>query len=204
MPVTNEEGVFLLNQGGLTYLIDQFAAIYPERYRPYNNHETGQVVVEALNNVDQISFEHFVKLWDLLIRTRRIRLTSEVEAEERGAREAAEAEEANRPTPESAFERFYRVSTAQQIRQRIRQDLDFALFARAKMTAEMPIADDPLSQPPPTGEPHPALKRFADAYRSAPSASLRPVAGVVVVGDEKFSVTKFNQLVEQASAARLI
>ena len=52
---------------------------------------------------------------------------------------------------------------------------------------------------------HPALNKFAQQYTITPSSKLRPVMGYVTLGDgTRYDVQKFNQLVAEATAAKLI
>jgi hypothetical protein len=51
---------------------------------------------------------------------------------------------------------------------------------------------------------HSALRKFAQAYVLTPAAKLKPIGGFVTVGDERFDLQKFNQLVAEASAAKLL
>jgi hypothetical protein len=52
---------------------------------------------------------------------------------------------------------------------------------------------------------HPALNKFAQQYTSTPSSKLRPVMGYVTLSDgTRYDVQKFNQLVAEATAAKLI
>ena len=149
-----------------------------------------------------ISLSDFMTLFERLRRTRRIRSNEEI-AEEDATEEPEHVDDRPR---ESENELFYRTKTAREIRERIKAEpaSAFAKFAKARMTAEFQQTGDGV-QPSPAATAHPALQKFAQQYLRTPSAQLRPIAGYITAEDgTRFTLQKFNQLVAEASAAKLI
>jgi hypothetical protein len=192
---------YKLPVGYQTLLEDARDLIGHEEFDQYDSPATGEAIRDALNGETQISLTGFVNLFERLQTTGRIKTNEDLEAE--AVEEEPEEETPAGPTL-SEHEQFYQTHTAQQIRERIRTDKPFAEFARAQMAGEVQQADGVGQNAPVTREPHPALKKFANNFNQSSRAELRPKGGFITVGDEKFTVQEFNELVDQATSAGLL
>ena len=194
---------YKLPTGFQTLLEDARDLIGHDEFDEYDSPETGEAIRDALDGETQISLSGFVNLFERLRTTGRIRTNDDLEVE-------ASEEEPEKETPVgptlSEHEEFYTTHTAQAIRERIRTDKKFAEFARAQMAGETQQAGDGVPQATPTESKkiHPALLKFAENYKATPASRLRPIAGIVTVGDERFPIQKFNELSKEARAAGII
>jgi hypothetical protein len=188
---------------GLVELIDDVRSFLGDEFTECDSTETGEVLAKHLKGLDEISLTDFANLFDRLRRTRRIRSNEEI-AEEEDAQEQEPEPVDNHPR-ESENELFYRTKTAREIRERIKAEpaSAFAKFAKARMVGEFQQTGDGV-QPLSATTAHPALQKFVQQYLRTPSAQLRPIAGYVTVDGTRFTLEKFNTLVSEAAAAKLI
>jgi hypothetical protein len=199
MNIFNADRTKYVLPGGLAELIDDARSILGDEFNECDSTETGDVLAKHLKGLDEISLTDFMNLFDRLRRTRRIRSNEEI-AEEDQEPEPPVIED----DPRSDFEIFYATKTAREIRERIAAEPAFAKYARTQMAAEVQQSGDGID-PTATAEVHPALKKFAQQYIQTPSGQLRPVMGYVTTQDgTRFMLQKFNQLVAEATAAKLI
>jgi len=195
----------LKTQDGLLTLVEDLTPMVGyERWEEFDNAENGQILRQAFG--DKISLSDAKNIFDRLRRTNRILSNSDREAE---VTEEVETPADDRPRGTdghllSEREIFYSTQPALAIRERIKTDKAFAEFARTQMAGEFSLADGAERQKSSTVDVHPALRKFAQAYILTQASKLKPIAGFVTVGDERFNLQKFNQLVAEASAAKLL
>ena len=125
-----------------------------------------------------------------------------------------EVDKNNRPLSSSQLQwRDYRIWTdehgTEECRQRARNDVGYGNYWR-KTAEQQFAATAPGDAVTPVGEPDKrtkagvALATFAQQYLRASTASLRPVNGLVHLGDEAVPVDVFNSLLVRARQAGLI
>jgi hypothetical protein len=204
----------LKTQDGLKRLVEDLTPLVGyELWDEFDNAENGQILREAFG--DRVSLSEAKNIFDRLRRTNRI--LSNDDREEAEATEELETAVDDRPRGAdghllSEHEIFYNTQPALAIRERIKTDRAFAEFARAQMAGEVVLADgaEPsksttLAEQQLAEEAHPALRKFARQYAESAAAQLKPVVGFVTVADgTRFTLQKFNQLVAEASAAKLL
>jgi hypothetical protein len=182
----------------LAELIDDVRSVLGDEFNECDSQQTGEVLAKHLKGLNEISLSDFMALFDRLRSTRRIRSNEEI------AEEDQEPEPVIEDDSRSEFEIFYDTKTAREIRERIAAEPAFAKYARTQMAAEVQQSGDGID-PTATAEVRPALKKFAQQYIQTPSGQLRPVMGYVTTQDgTRFMLQKFNQLVAEATAAKLI
>jgi hypothetical protein len=187
---------------GLAELIDDARAFLGDEFEECDSQETGEVLAHHLKGATEMTLTDFMNLFKRLRSTKRIKSNEELAEEESAAIE----QEPTGPVVDgrSDFEIFYATKTAREIRERIAAEPAFAKYARTQMAAEVQQSGDGVASTA-TAEVHPALKKFAQQYIQTPSGQLRPVMGYVSVMDgTRFTLQKFNQLVAEASAGKLI
>jgi hypothetical protein len=192
---------------GLAELIDDARSILGDEFNECDSQPTGEVLAKHLKGLNEISLTDFMNLFDRLRDTRRIKSNAELATEEE-EREPEPVDDRPRDTDGrllSENEIFYKTKTAREIRERIKAEpaSAFAKFAKAEMIGEFQQSGDGV-QSPSAATAHLALQKFAQQYIRTPSAQLRPIAGCVTVDGTRFTIDKFNQLVEEATAAKLI
>jgi hypothetical protein len=206
----------LTSQEGLSNLVEDLQPLVGyELWEEFDNTENGEILRQAFG--DKVSLSEAKNIFDRMRRTNRI-LSNEDREE---VAEEVETPADDRPRgvdgyPLSEHEIFYSTQPAFAIRQRIKTDQAFARFARGQMTHEFKLAEDAeqknirdanetyVREMQAETRIHPALRKFAQAYTVTPASKLKPIAGFVTVGDERFDLQKFNELVAEASAAKLI
>ncbi len=194
----------LKTEDGLTRLVEDLQPLVGyERWEEFDNAENGEILREAFG--DKVSLSEARSIFDRLRRTNRI-LSNEDREE---VAEEVETPADDRPRGAdghilSEHEIFYSKQPAIAIRERIKTDRAFAEFARAQMASEFNLADGAERLKPASAEVHSALRKFAQAYVLTPASKLKPIAGFVTVGDERFNLQKFSSLVAEASAAGLL
>jgi len=208
----------LKTQQGLSNLVEDLQPLVGhERWEEYDNEENGRILRQAFG--DKVSLSEAKSIFDRLCRTNRI--LSNEDREEAASEDEVETPVDDRPRgvdgyPLSEHEIFYSTQSAFAIRQRIKTDHAFARFARGQMSHEFKLAEDAEQKNIQAANEtyvrelqaetriHPALQKFARAYELTPASKLKPIAGFVTVGDERFNLQKFESLVAEASAAGLI
>jgi hypothetical protein len=194
----------LKTQEGIDGLVEDLQPLVGyERWEEFDNAENGAILREAFG--DRVSLTEAKNIFDRLRRTNRILSTEDREE----VAEEVETPVDDRPRgadghPLSEHEIFYSTQSSLAIRERISSDRAFAEFARVQMAGEFNLADGAERPKPSTVEVHPALKKFAQTYILTPASKLKPIAGFVTVGDERFNLQKFNSLVAEATAAGLL
>lgn len=183
--------------GGFEELIDDARAFLGDAFAQCDSEETGLVIANHLKGVTEITLTDFMNLFKRLRSTRRIRSNEEIEEA------TAEPEPEPAVDGRSEFEILYTTKTAREIRERIASEPTFSKYARAQMTTEFQQSGDRVD-PAATAEVHPDLQKFAQQYLRTPSSQLRPIAGHVTVDGTRFTLQKFNTLVAEAAAAKLI
>lgn len=213
MEIMNQERTaYLLNLEGIGALVEEAKQYLGREFDDYDSPQTADALIHVIQRKDlkEISLSEFIDIFRSLKNTGRIR-SNEERAEERAEALKAErtdrqaeadrraAEEVARPSEQ---ETFYAGKSASEIRERIKRDPAFAKFARNRMESEMGADVKPTTTV--SVEAHPALRRFALAYQTAPASSLKPIGGYVTLGGERFTIQKFDQLLAEASEKKLI
>jgi hypothetical protein len=110
----------------------------------------------------------------------------------------------------SEHRQFAESHSAEECRRRARADAEFGSFMRKNLEREMaggvgdavtPIGDSNLL---PRHSPDHELQMFSQKYAKEPSSNLRPKGGFVTLDGQQMSYTQFIDLVNKATAARLI
>jgi hypothetical protein len=105
--------------------------------------------------------------------------------------------------------RFAETATPDAIRQRRHTDQVFAEFVRTNLRREMqeqPVGDGvtPAGQPTTKARASQELVDFTSKYNREPIANLKPKGGFVTLGGEQIPWSTFNDLLNKATAARLL
>jgi hypothetical protein len=195
---------YQLSDEGLEALVKDATEFLGDSFKECDSVRTYTVLLKHLEGITEISLTEFMNLFERLRSTKRITTNEELAAEE-AATEETELELVDSRPRESENELFYRTKTAREIRERIKAEpaSDFAKFARAKIAVEFQSPDDGVRQSSAVPA-HPALQKFAQQYLRTPAFQLRPIAGHVTVDGTRFTIEKFNTLVAEAVAAKLI
>jgi hypothetical protein len=105
--------------------------------------------------------------------------------------------------------RFAATATADQVRQRKNVDGKFREFIQTNLRREMaeqPVGDGvtPAGQPTTKARASQELVDFTSKYNREPIANLKPKGGFVTLGGEQMPWSTFNDLLNKATAARLL
>lgn len=108
----------------------------------------------------------------------------------------------------SEMTHFLAENDMETVNRRRRDDAKFAAFCvhnlKAEMNQEVGGAVTPAGAPAKRRDATVALSTFVRAFQRASTASLKPVAGLVHLGDEAVPVATFNNLLSKAREAGLI